>query len=343
MPTISPGPDSLYAEEVEYINRMLTAIDLAVEDTVGDTEREITRLEQEKLCYFLIQKFDIDVTYSWYLAGANTKVMGEPDRSQPRVRTTDTGLRQDTGYHPDIQKYRSYLRSESLLNDMSLEKIWFTDRYDFLEAFYEEHAPDPYLPLYLTSTRIREKLKRISDTISESSANTTLAEFTDSDPEPLVSEQEEEKFRLLISDFHLELGQIDDLAEIVPAVTMGTDVLEQVLAQLTTIDSLRPDQHDLINEVFRYFFYHVWRYPALYISTQTAAGPNKHHLVEEHADRFMSFHEELRVEAKQLRNRCEANGLYPDLNHHSTRLDEDKMRHLHEVNHDIVTAPRNHE
>jgi len=90
----------------------------------------------------------------------------------------------------------------------------------------------------------------------------------------------------------------------VDLVTRGTDVIEQVFAQLTTLESISSEQETVLQDPAPYFYYDVWRYPALYISTQTAEGPNRHHLVEEHADRFTSFHEDLLSRRNRLSERC---------------------------------------
>jgi hypothetical protein len=343
MPSISPGSNSPYAEEVDPLKDMLTAIELAVDDAIETPGRNITRTEQEKLCYFLIEEFQVPVTYSWYLAGANTKVTGEPSMDESRVESTAGPVNSDSGYSDEVREYRSYLVNTEFFPDYRLQDVWYTDKNEFLSDFYEACAPEEYLDLYLISTEIRSKLESIEETIAEGTDNYSLSAFTDSGPEPLLDRQTEEKFRLLISDFHIELSEIKDLQEIVPTVTMGTDVIEQVLAQLTTTSSLTPDQQELVSEVFQYFYDDVWRYPAFYISTKTAEGPNHHHLKGEHAERFVNFHKELRAQAEQLRSRCEANGLYPPTNHHSDRMDADQMTHLHELSRDIIRAPSGEE
>jgi len=58
----------------------------------------------------------------------------------------------------------------------------------------------------------------------------------------------------------------------VDLVTRGTDVIEQVFAQLTTLESISSEQETVLQDLAPYFYYDVWRYPALYISTQTAEG-----------------------------------------------------------------------
>lgn len=339
MPPISSDSNSPYAEEVDHVNALLTAIDLAIEDVLDSPGRSVTRTEQEKLCYLLIREFDVPVTYSWYLAGANTKVTGEPNSNTNRIQPAANIMGVDEGYSDPVRQYRDYLTSTEFFPGYRLRDIWYTDRHTFLEDFYEAFAPDRFLDFYLVSTRIREKLESIENDIHSGTENRTLSSFTSDGPEPLLDQQTEEKFRLLVSDFHLELAEIDGLHEIVPTITVGTDVIEQVLAQLTEASSLTPDQRELVGEVFQYFYDDVWRYPALYISTQTAAGPNHHHLIDEHASRFTTFHEDLRARANQFQSRCEANGLYPSMNHHSNRLNDEQMTHLHELTRDLIRAP----
>ena len=58
------GADSPYSEEEEDMNKLLRGIELAVNQELEDPGRPITRLEQEKLCYFAIEEFDIPITYS---------------------------------------------------------------------------------------------------------------------------------------------------------------------------------------------------------------------------------------------------------------------------------------
>lgn len=310
------------------MNKLLRGIELAVDDVLDNPGRAITRLEQEKLCYFAIKEFDIPVTYSWYLAGACTKVSGEPSAAANRLNTHSTSLREDSGEDPDVRKYRDYFSSAEFMPDYTLRDIWYTNKYEFLREFYEYCAPEEYLDLYLASTNIREQLENIDDVVEQETSHHSLAEWGGGSDEGVLSESDEREFRLFISDLHLEIAEIDDLAETINVVTQGTDVIEQVFAHLTTLESISRDQSVVLDDLAAYFYDDVWRYPALYISTQTAEGPNDFHLRGEHATRFTEFQEDLLTRANRMRNRCLNVGLYPDTGHHAGKVDEDVSSHL---------------
>lgn len=330
------GTNNPYSEEEPYADALLRGIELAVEDVLDNPGRNITRTEQEKLSYFAIQEFNLPITYSWYLAGAHTKVAGEPDNTLGRMTTDTDGVRRDQGEREEVQQYRDYFASEVFFHDYDLRKVWYTGKFEFLRDFYQECAPDEYTGLYITSTDIREHLETLDETIEREATNHSLLDFGGGSQEELLSNSDEREFRLSISDLHLELAEIDELAEIVDLVTKGTDVIEQVFAQLTTLESISSEQETVLQDIAPYFYYDVWRYPALYISTQTAEGPNRHHLIEEHADRFTSFHEDLLSRRNQLSERCANTDLYPYAGHHSQRVDEEQMTHLHDMAREVI-------
>lgn len=313
------------------MNKLLRGIELAVDEVLNDPGRPITRLEQEKLCYFAIEEFDIPVTYSWYLAGACTKVAGEPSAAANRLNTPSTSLREDTGEDPDVRQYRDYFASTEFFPNYTLRDIWFMGKYEFLRDFYEHCAPEEYLDLYLASTNIREQLENIEDLVQHEITHHSLSEWGGGSDGGVLSESDEREFRLLISDLHIEISEIDDLTETISVVTRGTDVLEQVFAQLTTLDSISREQSVVLDDLAAYFYDDVWRYPALYISTQTAKGPNDYHLKGEHATKFTEFHEGLLSTANRMRNRCMDVGLYPNIGHHAGQVDENVGNHLNSV------------
>lgn len=310
------------------MNKLLRGIELAVDDVLDNPGRAITRLEQEKLCYFAIEEFDIPVTYSWYLAGAYTKVSGEPSAAATRLNTNSMPLREDSGEDPEVRRYRDYFSSTEFIPNYTLRDIWYTNKYEFLRDFYEHCAPEEYLELYLVSTNIREQLENIDEVVEQETTHHSLSEWGGGSDEGVLSESDEREFRLLISDLHLEIAGIDDLTETINVVTRGTDVIEQVFAQLTTLESISREQSVVLDDLAAYFYDDVWRYPALYISTQTAEGPNDFHLKGEHATRFTEFQEDLLTSANRMRNHCLNVGLYPGTGHHAGEVDEDVSSQL---------------
>jgi len=329
--------DSPYSEEEEEdMNKLLRGIELAVEQELEDPGRQITRLEQEKLAYFAIQEFDIPITYSWYLAGANTRVAGEPSEAARRVETPSSPQWRDVGEDPDVRQYRDFFATAEFMPGYRLRDIWYTGKFDFLRDFYEHCAPEEFLDLYIVSTDIREQLENIDEIVQQEATNHSLSEWSGGSDDGVLGTTDESDFRLLISDLHIEISEIDDLTETVSIITRGTDVIEQVFAYLTELESVSEDQFSILNELSGFFYYDVWRYPALYISTQTAEGPNAHHLIDEHAERFTEFHEELVAEAEEMQNQCVTNDLYPGLGHHSDAIDESVEAHVNAVMRDII-------
>lgn len=331
----SPNSNPNYSEEEPIANALLRAIDLAINDVIDDPGREPTRLEQEKLCYFAIEEFDLPVTYSWYLAGACTKVTGDPENAPGRQSLRTPTHPSDCGEDDEVQKYREYFTSETFFDDYNLKKVWYTNKFDFLRDFYSEFAGE-YTDLYLASTNIRECLEDLDEIAENDTTNRSLTDFGVDTETKLVTQEDEEKLRLYVSDLHLELAQLEELSETRELVTKGTDLIEQVFAQLTTVESMSKSQEKAIEEIGEFFYYGVWRYPALYISTRTANGPNEDQLVAEHANRFLGFHKELLGRQTQLQERCNHLGLYPDAGHHSRRVNEEQVAHLQEMAKEVI-------
>jgi len=330
------GADSPYSEEEEDMNKLLRGIELAVNQELEDPGRPITRLEQEKLCYFAIEEFDIPITYSWYLAGANTKVAGEPQEAARRVDSSASPQWRDVGEDSEVRQYRDFIASAEFMPGYRLRDVWYTDKFEFLRDFYEHCAPEEFLVLYNISTDIREQLENIDEVVQQEATNHSLSEWSGGADDGVLAATDEQAFRLLISDLHIEISEIDDLTETVSIVTRGTDVIEQVFAHLTELDSISEDQFGVLDDLSPDFYYAVWGYPALYISTQTAEGPNAHHLIQEHAERFTAFHQELVSEADEMREQCIDNDLYPSLGHHSANTDEDIEAHVNTVMMDVI-------
>jgi hypothetical protein len=319
------GPNSLYNEEKSYVNKLLRAIELAVKEKINNPGRLATRIEQEKLCYFAIKEFDIPVTYSWYLAGAYTRVAGEPNEAADRMNSPNQALQQDVGENADVYEYKDFFTSAEFMDGYELQNIWFTTESEFLRDFYRQCAPDDYVELYIVSIDIREKLKDMIKTIRDKRANRSLSDWDGGSNEGLLSTQDEQELRRLISDLHLELAKFDELSGIIGTMTQATDVLEQMFAQLTSLTSISHEQEVVLNDLAQYFYYDVWRYPALYISTQTAEGPNRHHLIEEHATKFTDFDEELVTAATEMRDQGKNANLYTQPDNHYGSINEEML------------------
>lgn len=322
----------MYAEEEETASKLLRAIDLAQKQVIPDPDRAITRLEQEKLCYFAIKEFELPITYSWYIEGAYTRVSGEPDKGNKRIRDRNPSKFEDIGEDPDVLKYRDYFTSTIFFDTYTFKDIWLTERLEFLHDFYTHEAPEQFRELYLASLGIRRSLKTFLRDLSVAASNKSLAEFTDNPPvRTLIDAEDERELREHVSRFHLALTEHDDLQDIIPLVTAGTDIVEQVIAQLTAIDTIDNEQESVIRGVEQFFYSNVWQYPSLFISIQTATGPNRHHLIDEHVTRFTESHEQLHRKIKRQRNHSFQAGLYPDTDQQAEKVDVEIRNHLNSI------------
>jgi hypothetical protein len=86
-------------------------------------------------------------------------------------------LHATVGDETRVERFADYLASETLFDDYTLRKVWFTDRFDFLDDFYRAHAPEEYRELYRAAAEIRRGLRDVRDTARNATDGTTLAEF----------------------------------------------------------------------------------------------------------------------------------------------------------------------
>jgi len=327
-----PGndPDAPETDE-EYMNALLRGLELAWKNRFDPGDRPPSRLEEEKLCYFAYQELDLPVTYSWYIFGAKAKASGDPQEAPNRMVVPGQQFQRDHGENEYVDRYRQYFESETFFGDYDLEAVRYAPRHEFLQDFYEECAPEEFRDLYLISIEIQRELDSLNERVEMDTGNQSLSAFGAGADVPLRSAQEEQDLRLLISDLHLELADHDELAEIVDDVARATDVVEQVLARLATIESATGEQAKALDNLEEYFYYGPWLYVALYISTQTATGPQSHELIREHANRFLEFDESLQRKRDRMQTRCYNVDLYPTPGHHSEQVDGEQSKHLQEM------------
>lgn len=321
MSVSSPG-ENPFADERELRAAVHAAVEQALDRTLDSRDRELTRLEAEKLAYLVVDEFDLDITYSWYIAGACTAVAPGPTAergpSGPSPPTlTDDERRVVFG---DVtvevgddrtQQFTDYLTSETLFGGYELRDVWYTGRHEFLSDFYEARAPERFTDAYLAATEIRRHLMELGDD-RRADSNASLSQFGVGE-QPLLDDEREEAFRHTVSELHLALARDDDLAETTAAVTEGTDLIERALDRLTRVEPSTSEQWNLIEELSEFFFYAVWRHPALVISVQTATGPNADELRVQHAQDLNGFTETVRRRRDNLAERLHDADLLPTI------------------------------
>lgn len=331
----SPFPDdSAFEEEVELRTEVRTAIDLAIDDVLGDrANREITEVEEQKLTHFAIRDFDLPLTYSWYLAGGHLAAPSEPETQSPFQYGPAFGdiKSQRHEYKERVEELRSYFRSEEFFPGYNLNKVWFTDKFEFLRDYYRELAPEKYRDLYIHSLEIREELWYLSDAIERQSENSALADFDIGEPNTLLDQSIEESLRHLVSDYHMDLAEIDELSGTKRHVSSGTDVIELILSKLTHSENAGVEQKIFMQEdIHDFFYYYVWKYPALAISVDTVEGPNAEALQRKRLLEFNGFEDVLAAETESFTNQARGVGLLPGV-HEGIAKDTEKSKYLHSV------------
>jgi hypothetical protein len=317
-----PSDDEPFASERELRADVHAAIERALRRKLGGRDRDITKLEEEKLAFLLIDEFDLDLTYSWYIAGANIKVGNDTVSTGPTgpagPSLTDDEQRVDFGGvsaqvdDDRVQTFTDYLASETLFDDYELRKMWYTQRHEFLHDFYDEFAPEAYEEAYFASTEIRRRLANLDEDRGRQAGNTSLSQFG-VDEQPLLLSSDEESFRHTVSELHFALARNEDLSETTESVTVGTDLIERTLDRLTRVQPSTDEQWKLIEELSEFFFYTVWRLPALVVSIQTAQGPNAGELRVQHGRKLNRFEDEMQRKHDNLRDRLADADLLPTL------------------------------
>jgi hypothetical protein len=175
-----------------------------------------------------------------------------------------------------------------------LPTVWHQTTMRFLQNFYRDHAPDKYRSLYLTSIHLRTHLLDAEDAVHAcvegEQPTRSLADIANS-------------IRMEVSDLHYYLRANDELADTLDAVVEGTTIIEDVfmLLEQAEPEELTHTHKEAIETLQDFFYYHVWRYPCLIISRETATGPRAEKLGAERNERLESFERELKEQCKEVR------------------------------------------
>jgi hypothetical protein len=76
---------------------------------------------------------------------------------------------------------------------------------------------------------------------------------------------------------------------------------------------------EAIGSLQEYFYYTVWRYPALKISTETATGPSADEVIAEHREEYRTFGQTVETRREAIVQELDSAGLYPDLTEYPDR------------------------
>lgn len=268
----------------------------------GD-EGYIDDIKLNKLAYFAIQQFDLDITYSWYKFGAapiysEPAERGEPNYIQP-VPEGEVAASSSSRVPTVDNKYRSpleyaYFFAEDITEEFERAVTMGTKEY--LIHFYTENAPPHYKQLYIQSA----KLQKVLDTIKDED------DWYDDIPE-VYNELEDR-----LNDTYKEMLLVDEVSESITAFQKYSRLIRNVLVAAMEQESVSSDQRRFITNVVGYFYGTSWKYTALLIAQDTVTGTNRELLKNGIEDdlRWMRDHYEREIDG--LRQRAFAFNLLPD-------------------------------
>jgi hypothetical protein len=216
----------------------------------------------------------------------------------------------------DLTEYVSDRRDVVAFFERVLPDVWHQQTMRFLQNFYDEHAPEPYRSLYLTSAHIRTHLLDAEDAVA--------AALDGEEPSRSLAEISQ-ALGLDISDFHCYIKRDPDLAETFDTVVDGTALIEDAFLCLEQLDpdSLTAAHRDALTALQEFFYYTVWRHPCLIISRETASGPQARELREEREAMLSQFDELAAQSHAELRETLARAGLLPDP--HDVSLPDDEL------------------
>lgn len=277
----------------------------------SDAVSYLSETKLQKLLYLAINKFDLPVTYSWYLAGAH---IAEADVG---VRHVDKNLNQiSSNIGPKNQLLRDSRPEQKTRSksgkDISeyeeffaqiLDDIWFKQRHDFLEEFYTEYAPEKYQNLYLRSLELRRLFAELKENYQEDSTKQlSLKNYSGGVQESNFYSDFEDVCR----DLEFEIGTDKSISMTADAFSNFVDILLDVIFEIQQSDnqdnSIKRKQ--LVERANDFFFYNAWRRPCLYISKETATGPNAYKLVSNREQQIKVAETVYNEELAEFKKRC---------------------------------------
>lgn len=298
--------------ESTLIAELLECVSEAIDRAEGVSPQYANKTKLQKLLYFAIEEYDLPITYSWYLAGAVVPDTGvTPERLEsPQSPQTAQSLGPDaldrsgedpkdaesseidpimfsdnTATPPNTPDSVFEFVDRSTLIDFYVSKlpvVWSQNTMRFLQNFYQEAAPPEYRSLYIESTHLRTHLNELVEAVQ--------AHMSGEEPTTPIDELEVQLGRT-ISDFHYHLRETEALRETFELVVRGTDLIEDAISMLASVapNEYTSEHIRTLEELQDFFYYYVWRYPCLCISSKTAIGPSAETLASKHRQSFQGF------------------------------------------------------
>lgn len=314
--------------EREEIDKILEGLALAVAESDSIEHEKATNFGEvkiQKLVYMAADEFDIPITYSWYLAGAEckspnvsaTNYEGKYETVSPDTIDNAQFIDSQRSYsaEADVRKYAGYFKREFNL----AQDVLFESRTSFLGDFYEEYSPTRFAQVYKHSlslrTLLRKTISQLQEYVESSGGGTAQAGLSAFGQEQRISAPDHyAEVQKIVSEIHLSMGADEDLKETIPYFRQFTDVLEDMYLQLSKLDvrDLTEEHLSAFKDAQNTHYYDAWKVPGLVISQETALGPEADELRLERARELERHLNEYDEEIANFRERVVERGLLPD-------------------------------
>lgn len=327
---------------------LLERIDDALRDAVGAANlnwSKATRIKRQKYVNMAVDHFSSDaeerpapVTRSWFKygdtqplspVGAKRLDLEEPDSPEisDECEPTKEGRSpyDDPIYDTNVTEFMQFFLEDATGPTLS-EENWLLPDIDFLEIYYQEHAPADLADIYLSNLAIRKAIAGARESVEEiydgraelfSDEPDSLPDFSDAHYYDMASEAAIQ-LRLAMRD-HPTL--FNDSLDIVQPFT---DLVQDVLLRVESIprrDIVRP-QSRLLQELEDFYDSIVWLVPASEMSAHTVEGPRAESLRTVAQTNIGDAREIFRDEFPELQSECKSTDLLPYPSDYPDRNDE---------------------
>lgn len=271
------------------------------------------RIKRQKYTYLAVDHFtevnEYPITYSWYKWGASfpNAPAAEDAFGGSHTMYSQEAKNTDLFAVGDDELIRFFKHA---IDSVPLEEYWNEHHLDFLEPFYEYHAPEEYRQMYLANIALRQVFQTAAEGIS--------------DGRQPVDEQMYEKVGQATANLQMGVMANDELSQVLNPIVEFTDVTEDVFMTLSRRDAASVTQKQLqaIIELKSIYSETIWSFPTNVLSQQTAVGPNKNRLIRWAESGLENTQNQYPDAIHGAFETCEDAGLLPDVASYPEYSDE---------------------
>lgn len=203
-------------------------------------------------------------------------------------------------------------------------KHWYMGTTEFLDAFYNYHAPSEYQDLYLANLELRRVFAETKTEIDSlrGSHNNPASSFSD-----FGNSQTADYYRRIgkvAARIQVELATNTELEEALVPVREFTDLVEDTFMMLARLpeEELTADHRKIIGVLEDFYSETVWEYPAVLLMLETAEGPNSSLVRSKAEAKLETLRDSYSSKLEQKRQLCADAGLRPRISDYPDDTEE---------------------